>query len=176
MEQLQNNKLICYKLRYPNIEIWMKEAPFQLTFCLQIRRLEKWHTGNSRQIKFIKKETKKIFIRQSARESITRNNISLSDVVWKTNNTATRRQIRISHEYIFHVSSSLERNAKPLLTNSMQFETVGDNRGIRKGKVGQNQPREKSGFSISRIYIRKERVPDVRTFFNCILREFFVNG
>lgn len=53
----------------------------------------------------------------------------------QTNVSATRKQIRISLWYIFHVSSPLERNAKPLPTNSMQFETAADNRGIRKGKV-----------------------------------------
>lgn len=90
----------------------------------------------------------------------------------QTNVSATRKQIRISLWYIFHVSSPLERNAKPLPTNSMQFETAADNRGIRKGKVvGEKQPREKSGFSISlppsQIYGKEERRTPLHIF-HCI--------
>lgn len=74
----------------------------------------------------------------------------------QTNVSATRKQIRISLWYIFHVSSPLERNAKPLPTNSMQFETAADNRGIRKGKVGVKSNQEKNlDFQFPPVYGRK---------------------
>lgn len=86
----------------------------------------------------------------------------------QTNVSATRRQIWILLWYIFRVSSALERNAKPLPTNSMQFEIVADHTGIRKGKVGgyRAKPtgRKIQIFNLSNTYERRRNLDSMHIF------------
>lgn len=86
----------------------------------------------------------------------------------QTNVSATRRQIWILLWYIFRISSALERNAKPLPTNSMQFEIVADHTGIRKGKVGgyRAKPtgRKIQIFNLSNTYERRQNLDSMHIF------------